>query len=271
VYGLLFILTGIFGALLTTAPLDLSLVVLIVFIAASSAFGFVINDISDVALDAIEKNPRNPLADGTLSCRAAWVVCGIFLAVSLVCMVLLPLQLLPIEITVLFVLVTYSFFISVKNIAGLDLVYHGIGTAAYGLLGYMLYHPIDLTGITFTTIIGIFGVISEMGNEIRDLETDRHVRKNTVVLLGERLSFILTIALLLAAFVIIGVFSCIQPGYLWLLPFLPFGIFLVHPMYKAMMEPAYRKKFFGVIIVRATILAAAMLVVYIIIRGKIMG
>ena len=257
---------GLFGVLLTGAPFDRLLVFLLIFIAASSASGFIINDISDVALDARSEKPRNPLADGSLSCRVAWIVSGIFLAVSLACMALLPPSLIPLELAVLFVFITYSFFIEAKNIAGLDLVYHALFPALYGLLGYVLYHSFDLTGLVFTVLLGIFGAIGEMGNEIRDREKDRHVRKNTVVLMGERPAFFLTIGLLLSAFAIIAIFSVIQPGYFWLIPFVPFGIFLIHPIYTAMRTPENRETFVDTINRRAILLAIAMIFAYTILR-----
>ncbi|MEN6442915.1 MAG: UbiA family prenyltransferase [Methanoregula sp.] len=265
-YGILFMFAGLFGVLLTGAPFNPLLVILLIFIAASSAFGFIINDISDVALDARLEKPRNPLADGSLSCRVAWVVSGIFLAVSLACMALLPLSLLAIEFAILFVFITYSFFIETKNIAGLDLIYHALFPALYGLLGYVLYHSFDLTGLVFTVLLGIFGAIGEMGNEIRDREKDRHVRKNTVALLDERPSFFLTIGLLVFAFAIIAIFAVIQPGYLWLLPFIPFGIFLVHPLYRAMKVQADRETFVDTINSRAILLVIAMVPAFMFVR-----
>jgi 4-hydroxybenzoate polyprenyltransferase len=77
-----------------------------------------------MALDARAGNPRNPLADGSLTCRTAQQVSAVFLVLSIICMVLLPAHILLIELAVLFVFVTYSFFVKAKNIAGLDLVYH---------------------------------------------------------------------------------------------------------------------------------------------------
>lgn len=64
-YGILFILAGLFGALLASSQVNSYLALLVLFIAASSAFGFVINDISDRFLDARSAQPRNPLADGS--------------------------------------------------------------------------------------------------------------------------------------------------------------------------------------------------------------
>jgi 4-hydroxybenzoate polyprenyltransferase len=261
-YGILFILAGLFGALLTSVVPGLMLGVLLIFIAASSAFGFVINDISDIALDSRSHAPRNPLADGTLSCRAAKIVSAILLAVSVACMVVLPANLLPLELATLFVFITYSFWIEVKNIAGLDLLYHALFPALYGWLGYVLFRPLDMTGIVYVILLGIFGAVGELGNEIRDIEKDRHVRKNTVVLIGERRGFILTIALLVLALGIITLYSILEPGFLWLLPFVPFGVLLIHPVIRAMRDPEYHSRFVDTINSRAILLAAAMLVVY---------
>ena len=270
-YGILFVIAGIFGALLALGRLDLSTPVFLVFIAASSAFGFVINDISDQALDSRSAKPRNPLADGSMTCRTAQIVSAVLLLISLACMALLPSPLLPVELLVLFIFITYSFWIEVKNIAGLDLVYHALFPALYGLLGYLLYHPLDLTGIFYFALLGLFGAVGELGNEIRDLEKDRTERRNTVVIIGERAAFYLTIAFMAAAFFIIAVFAVLEPGFFWLLPFVPFGLLLVHPVVKAMKDPEYKMKFVDAINNRAILLAAAMLVVYAIVRFASIG
>ena len=265
-YGILFLLAGIFGALITLEPLSYELLVLLVFIAASSAFGFVINDISDMALDARDGNPRNPLADGSLTSRTAQQVSAVFFVLSVICMALLPAHLLLMELTVLFVFVTYSFIVKAKNIAGLDLVYHALFPALYGLLGYVLYHPIDLTGFVFFALLGIFGAVGEVCNEIRDLKKDRSERKNTVVLIGERRGFYLLTGLMVTAFAIIGIFSLSEPGFSWLLVFVPLGFILIHPVWKAMKEPEYHQKFVDVINTRAIAIAVVMLAVYGIMR-----
>jgi 4-hydroxybenzoate polyprenyltransferase len=265
-YGILFLLAGIFGALITLEPLDYELLVLLAFIAASSAFGFVINDISDMALDARAGNPRNPLADGSLTSRTAQQVSAVFLVLSVICMAVLPVHLLLIELAVIFVFVTYSFFVKAKNIAGLDLVYHALFPALYGLLGYVLYHPLDLTGLVFFVLLAIFGAVGEVCNEIRDLKKDRSERKNTVVLIGELRGFYLLLALMVTAFALIGVFSLSEPGFYWLLVFLPLGFILIQPVWKAMKEPEYRQNFVDVINTRATALAVVMLAVYGIMR-----
>ena len=52
-YGVLFIFAGLFGALLAYGSPGIPLGILLVFVAASSAFGFVINDISDIVQLAV--------------------------------------------------------------------------------------------------------------------------------------------------------------------------------------------------------------------------
>jgi hypothetical protein len=73
-------------------------------------------------------------------------------------------------------------------------------------------------------------------------------------------------AFMITAFAVIGIFSSIEPGFFWLLPFVPMGLILVHPVWKAMNEPGYRQKFVDVINTRAIVLAALMLAVYGIVR-----
>jgi hypothetical protein len=60
----------------------------------------------------------------------------------------------------------------------------------------------------------------------------------------------------------IAAYAVLQPGFLWLLPFVPFGALLIHPVLKAMREPAYKDRFVDTINSRAIILAAAMLLVF---------
>jgi 4-hydroxybenzoate polyprenyltransferase len=215
-----------------------------------------------MVLDARAGNPRNPLADGSLTCRTAQQVIAVFLVLSVTCMVLLPGYLLPIELAVLVVFVTYSFFVKAKNIAMLDLVYLALFPALYGLLGYVLYHALDMRGLVFFVLLGIFGAVGAVCNEIRDLEKDRSERKNTVVVLGERRGFYLLMALMVTAFAIIGVFSLSEPGFSWLLVFVPLGFILIHPAWTAMKEPEYREKFVDVINARAIAIAVVMLAVY---------
>ena len=242
-YGFLSIIVGLFGAFLGSSSVDISLVWLVVFIIASSAFGFVVNDISDRELDAQTPFPRNPLADGSMSLRFAVLVSAVLLLITLVSMALLPAKLLWIEVLILFMFVTYSFLIETKNIAGLDLVYHAILPMLCGMLGYLLYHPFDRMGIIFFSLLAIFGIISELLNEIRDIEKDRNKRRNSVMIIGERAAFKWTIALMVLALILCAFLVSVEMGYFWLLPLFPFGLILIKPVFRAMNDAGYRATF----------------------------
>ena len=110
-YGPLFMATALFGALLSFAQPDTGLVVLELFVATSSAFGFVINDISDRDLDAQEPDPRNPLADGTCPLLAAYAIAVLLLVIAGICLLFLPLPLILLGGLELFIFATYSFCI----------------------------------------------------------------------------------------------------------------------------------------------------------------
>jgi 1,4-dihydroxy-2-naphthoate octaprenyltransferase len=158
-------------------------------------------------------------------------------------MALLPAKLLWIEVLILFMFVTYSFLIETKNIAGLDLVYHAILPMLCGMLGYLLYHPFDRMGIIFFSLLAIFGIISELLNEIRDLEKDRNIRRNSVMIIGELAAFKWTIALMVLALILCAFLVTVEMGYLWLLPLFPFGLILIKPVYRAMNDAGYRTTF----------------------------
>ena len=242
-YGLLSLIVGLFGVFLGSTSVDIALVYLVVFIISASAFGFVVNDISDRELDAHTPLPRNPLADGSMSLSFAVLVSAVLLLITLVCMVLLPVKLLWIEVLVLVMFITYSFLIASKNIAGLDLVYHAILPMLCGMLGYLLYHPLDLTGIIFFSLLALFGLISELLNEIRDIEKDQNKRRNSVMIMGEPAAFKWTIALMVLALVLCAFLVSVLMGHYWLLPLFPFGILLVKPVIRAMNDASYKRTF----------------------------
>jgi len=265
-YGPLFLLTGLFGALLTFAPLDGMLAVLMIFIASSAAFGFVLNDISDRGLDAHESRPRNPLADGTCPLTLAYQICGLLLVVSLCCLALLPLPLILPGCLELFIFATYSIGIEGKNIAGLDLLYHGLFPALYGAMGYLLYGSPDLTGAVFFSLVFIFGAVAEIFNEIRDFAKDRLIRKNFVVVAGKARAFAVTLVLMTIALSTTALFALLHPPFRWILVFIPFGLLLIHPVWQAMYDLRFEPLFVATINRRAIALAITMVVVFAIIR-----
>jgi|GEM_PF-768202 len=265
-YGPLFLLTGLFGALLTLTPLNGKIAVLELFIATSAAFGFVLNDISDRSLDTHEPSPRNPLADGTCPLTLAYQICGLLLVVSLCCLALLPLPLILLGGLELFIFATYSVWIKVKNIAGLDLLYHGLFPSLYAAMGYLLYGSPDLTGAVFFSLVFIFGAVSEIFNEIRDFAKDSLIRKNFVVVAGKDRAFAVTLVLMTAVLGTTALFTLFHPPLRWILVFIPFGLLLIHPVWQAMHDLRFEPLFVSTINRRAITLAIAMVVVFVIIR-----
>jgi len=261
-YGLLSIIVGVFGVFLGSSSVDISLAYLVVFIISASAFGFVVNDISDRELDAHTPFPRNPLADGSMSLGFAVLVSAVLLLVTLASMALLPEKLLWIEVLILGMFVTYSFLIESKNIAGLDLVYHAILPMLCGMLGYLLYHPLDRTGIIFFSLLALFGLISELLNEIRDIEKDQIKRRNSVMIIGEPVAFKWTIALMVLALVLCAFLVSVQMGYYWLLPLFPFGLLLVKPVIRAMRDASYKREFVEAMNTQTTKVAGISLLVF---------
>ncbi len=256
------IIVGVFGVFLGSSSIDISLVYLVVFIISASAFGFVVNDISDRELDAHAPIPRNPLADGSMSLGFAVLVSAVLLLITLASMALLPEKLLWIEILVLVMFVTYSFLIKTKNIAGLDLVYHAVLPMLCGMLGYLLYHPLDRTGIIFFALLALFGIISELLNEIRDIEKDQNKRRNSVMIIGESAAFKWTIALMILALVLCAFLVSVEMGHYWLLPLFPFGILLVKPVIRAMNDASYKAQFVEAMNTETTKVAGISLLVF---------
>jgi 4-hydroxybenzoate polyprenyltransferase len=261
-YEPLFLLTGLFGALLTFAPLDSMLAVLMIFIASSAAFGFVINDISDRDLDAHESHPRNPLADGTCPLSVAYATGFVLLLTSLICCALLPVPLILLGGLELFIFVTYSFAIEVKNIAGLDLVFHGLFPALYGAMGFVLYRSPDRTAVVYVLLVFTFGAVAEIFNEIRDYEKDRLVRKNFVMVVGRKTAYGITLVLLTLALTGTALFAIINPAFHWLLVCVPFGLLLIQPVWQAMRDERYEKNFVQTVNARGIVLALAMIGIF---------
>ncbi|MEI8331095.1 MAG: hypothetical protein WCF90_05535 [Methanomicrobiales archaeon] len=120
-------------------------------------------------------------------------------------------------------------------------------------------------------MLGLFGAVGKLGNEIRDLEKDRTERRNTVAFIGKKAAFYLTSTVMSATFCIFAVFVVLKPGFFWLLPFVPFGLLLVLSVVKAMKDPESKIKFVDAINTRAILLAAAMLIVYAFLRIASIG
>jgi 4-hydroxybenzoate polyprenyltransferase len=235
-YGPVFIFAGLFGALLTFTKLNLSILNLMVFIASSSAFGFAINDISDRFLDALSKNIRNPISKGVLTLKTAQFTAFILFIISIISLMGLNQRILPIGILQLFLFITYSFILKAKDKIILDIFYHSIGPALYGIMGYILFKKLDSIGVIFTIVVTIFGAVSELVQEIRDYEKDVKIRKNTVWFIGKKNALLISAVLMLTSFLLIAILGLVNSNFRWVLPLTPLGALLIQPLIKARAE-----------------------------------
>jgi 1,4-dihydroxy-2-naphthoate octaprenyltransferase len=135
-----------------------------------------------------------------------------------------------------------------------------------GMLGYLLYHPLDRMGIIFFSLLAIFGIISELLNEIRDIEKDENKRRNSVMIIGERAAFKWTIALMVAALILCAFLVSVEMGYFWLLPLFPFGLILIKPVYRAMNDASYKTQFVEEMNTQTIKVAGISLLVYCVLR-----
>ena len=81
-YGPCYLLSALACGLVAKFPVDSRLLPVLLFVAVSSIFGFVINDIADAELDRNAGKLRNPVASGDLSVAAAWGLVVVLLGVT---------------------------------------------------------------------------------------------------------------------------------------------------------------------------------------------
>jgi hypothetical protein len=137
--GPFFLLTGVFGAMLNLAYSDVTLIMLQLFIARSTALGFLVNDIFDRALDSYESRTRNPLTERTCHLFAVNATIRVPLPHSLICPGMLRARLALAGEVGLFIFATTSSGIKATNIPKPDLAYHRLFPALYEVVGYIHY------------------------------------------------------------------------------------------------------------------------------------
>lgn len=227
------------SAIAATSQIDGMLLFLIVFSISAEVFAFVVNDLSDVQVDSMNINTRNPLAAGMMDKRTATSVAIIFLIISVSVLMLLPSRIVLLGIAGLFLSLTYSWRIRAKFRPLLDVIYHSSLNSLPFFMGYMLYKPFDETCLLASFGLCIIGVLAELMQEIRDYDSDKALGKTTVVVLGKRRS--LTICLVLL-FVLIYTASSILDR----LPLFPIDVYgsgvkfqfiVLPPLFFLLMKP----------------------------------
>jgi len=233
-YGPCYLVSVLASSFVARFPVDGRILPVLFFVAASSIFGFVINDIADTELDRRAGKLRNPVASGDLSVAAAWDLVLVLSGIVIATIYLLSFLNRLLGILVILLFAGYSFWPRAKTRPGLDIICHGSWSATYGLMAYSVYRPVDFVGVALSGILFLLSVFVELVNEIRDHDTDTDMIRTTVTLVGKKAALKACIVLLFSAFVLFV--SVVIIGKLpWaLLVFSPSIILLVAPIINAL-------------------------------------
>ena len=204
------------------------------FIVSLTSFTFVINDLSDVDLDRLNKKTRNPIANNRITLKEAKLIAAFLLILTLTTSYFLPTNLIYYSIALIFISITYSFFIKAKSIPLLDLIYHGLGPTIGFLMFSSLYHEIDFS-IIFASIIAfsLFSII-QLLQQVRDFDTDIKLIKTTATILGKKNTIKISIVLL-ASLILVLCFAVLTSVYpLKSVIYIPLSYLLFEPLIKAL-------------------------------------
>ena len=204
------------------------------FIVSLTSFAFVINDLSDVDLDRLNKKTRNPIANNRITLKEAKLIAAVLLILTLTTSYFLPTNLIYYSIALIFISITYSFFIKAKSIPLLDLIYHGLGPTIGFLMFSSLYREIDFS-IIFASIIAfnLFSII-QLLQQVRDFDTDVKLIKTTTITLGEKNTIKISIVLL-ASLIVVLCFAILTSVYpLKSVLYIPLSYLLFEPLIKAL-------------------------------------
>ena len=265
-YGPCYLVSALACAFVARYPVDARILPLLLFVAISSIFGFVINDIADAELDRRAGKLRNPVASGDLSVASAWILVLVLLGVgTLSIYALSPLnRLLGIVVIVLFG--GYSFGPRAKARPGLDVVCHASWNTIYGVMAYSVYRPLDFVGAGLAGMLFLLSMLAELVNGIRDHDSDKDMIRTTVTWIGKRRTLkacVVLLILVLALFVSI----MLAGGLPWvLLVFSPSIIFLVAPLINALRYEQKERDLMPAFVKRGTIIGFLLLVTYLVVK-----
>ena len=222
------------GAILAGSLMSLRAVWLLLFSVFMTAFGFAVNDLSDIELDRASNVLRNPVSTGELSLKKCIVLSLSLLIVSLVALLFLSLWNQLLGLVVGFIYFTYSWTIRAKARPVLDITYHGLCLAILATMGYIEFRSFDVNCFLFASLVFLLSVVSQILQEVRDYETDREAITTTVTLLGKSASLILSLAFLVisSAIFLLLLFYAVFP--LTILLLFPLAYFIVTPILRAL-------------------------------------
>jgi 4-hydroxybenzoate polyprenyltransferase len=247
-------------------PVDSRLLPVLLFVAVSSIFGFVINDVADAELDRNAGKLRNPVASGDLSVVAAWGLVVLLLGVTALSIYLLSFldRLLGILVVLLFA--GYSSGLRIKARPGLDVVCHASWNTLFGVMAYSVYRPLDFVGAGLGGMLFLLSMLAELVNEIRDYDSDRLMIRTTVTLVGKKAALkvcVLLLFLVLALFVSIVLVG----GLPWVLLIFSLSIiFLIAPIINALRYEQKVQDLMPAFVKRGTIIGLLLLVTYLAVK-----
>jgi len=230
------------GAVLAGSFIDLGMVWLLMFSAFSTAFGFVVNDLSDAELDRSAGVIRNPVSTGELSRGRCISVALLLLLFSLAALSRLRFRNQLLGMAVIFLYFTYSWLVRAKARPILDIAYHGLCLAILAAMGYTKYRPFDVNCLLGVSIVFLLSAMSQVLQEVRDYDTDRNMIRTTVTFLGKRRSLILCLALFASAFSISLLLLSNGAVPLEVLLLAPLTYFIIAPITQAIFNEEYVDK-----------------------------
>ena len=265
-YGPCYLVSALACAFVARYPVDSEILPVLLFVAVSSMFGFVINDVADAELDRKAGKLRNPVASGDLSVAAGWALVLVLLGIGALSIYLLSFLNRLLGILVIMLFGGYSFGLKAKTRPGLDVVCHASWSATYGVMAYSVYRPLDFVGAGLSVMLFLLSMLAQLVNEIRDYDSDRGMIRTTVTLIGKKWALRACVVLL---FLVLALFvSVVLAGGLpWiLLIFSPSIIFFVIPIIDALRNEQKEQDLMPAFVNRGTIIGLLLLVTYLAVR-----
>ena len=265
-YGPCYLVSALACAFVARYPVDGRILPVLLFVAVSSIFGFVINDIADAELDGKAGKLRNPVASGDLSAAATWGLVIVLLGGAALSIYLLSFLNRLLGILVIMLFGGYSFGLRLKARPGLDVVSHASWNATYGVMAYSVYRPLDFVGAGLAGVLFLLSMLAELVNEIRDHDSDRGMLRTTVTWLGKKRALKACVVLLFLVLVLF-VSVVLVGGLPWiLLAFSPSVIFLVAPIINALRYKQMEEELMPAFVKRGTIIGLLLFVTYLAVK-----
>lgn len=261
-----FVLATVSGLIIAYPNIDFSVIPLLLFTGFSTAFGFVINDISDVEVDKLAGKARNPIVTGKISETTGTLLASYYLLAALLALHFLSSHNQMLGFTVLFLYYTYSFIVRAKAKPFLDVIYHSVCLAIFPLMAYTQYRPVDNTCLLLAGAIFLLSGMSQLLQEVRDYESDRKIIKTTVILLGKRTALTLCLAFFMSAFTafLISPLYGIVPYELLLLS--PLAYFIAAPIFKTIRDETHQDNMIKEIKQKTTLIVGVLLATFLMLK-----